>query len=47
MGHSLRVKVDIEADSAEKPEQAYVEGWIKGTDLTTSRSSSPRTSRRR
>ncbi len=29
----LKVKIDIEADFAEKPEQAYVEGWIKGTDL--------------
>jgi hypothetical protein len=32
-GQPLKVKVDIEADFAEKPEQAYVEGWIKGTDL--------------
>jgi len=32
-GHPLKLKVDIEADFAEKPEQAYVEGWIKGTDL--------------
>jgi hypothetical protein len=32
-GRPLKVKVDIEADFAEKPEQAFVEGWIKGTDL--------------
>jgi hypothetical protein len=32
-GRPLKVKIDIEADFAEKPEQAYVEGWIKGTDL--------------
>jgi peptidase M28-like protein len=32
-GRALKVKIDIEADFAEKPEQAYVEGWIKGTDL--------------
>ena len=29
----LKVRVDIESDFAEKPEQAYVEGWIKGTDI--------------
>ncbi len=32
-GRQLKVKVDIEADFAEKPEQAYVEGWIRGTEV--------------
>lgn len=32
-GRPLRVKVDIEADFAAPAEQAYVEGWIRGTDL--------------
>ena len=32
-GAPLRVKVDIEADFAEKPEQAFVEGWIRGTEV--------------
>jgi len=32
-GRPLEVKVDIEADFAEKPEQAYVEAWIRGTEV--------------
>jgi hypothetical protein len=28
----LRVKVDIEAAFTERPEQAYVEGWIRGSE---------------
>jgi hypothetical protein len=31
-GRPLRVKVDIESEYAAAPEQAYVEGWIKGTE---------------
>jgi hypothetical protein len=29
----LRVKVDIEAAFTERPEQAYVEGWIRGSEV--------------
>ena len=32
-GRPLKVKVDIEADFAERPEQAYVEAWIRGTEV--------------
>ena len=32
-GRHLKVKVDIESDFAEKPEQAYVEAWIRGTEV--------------
>ncbi|HEX6737587.1 MAG TPA: M28 family peptidase, partial [Vicinamibacteria bacterium] len=31
-GESLKVKVDIEASIAEPPQQAFVEGWIRGSD---------------
>jgi hypothetical protein len=32
-GTPLRVKVDIEADYPEKPEQAMVEAWIRGSEI--------------
>jgi Peptidase family M28 len=32
-GTPLRVKVDIEADYPDKPEQAMVEGWIRGSEI--------------
>ncbi len=32
-GRPLKVKVDIEADFPEKPEQAMVEAWIRGTEI--------------
>ncbi len=32
-GRPVRVKVDIESSYPEKPEQAFVEAWIKGTEI--------------
>jgi hypothetical protein len=32
-GRPLKVKVDIESSYPEKPEQAMVEAWIRGTDI--------------
>jgi len=32
-GAPLRVKVDVEADYPEKPEQAMVEAWIRGSEI--------------
>lgn len=32
-GGAAKVKVDIESDFPAKPEQAYVEGWIRGSEV--------------